>query len=200
MGDAENAALYLTSLAEAGPRSDPTAFRRDVEDISRQWAHRASFAEYSLGKLILQSIARAGRYRMYFPVEMVLMVKAIVTFEGVGNILLPGFDVAEVSRRHLNRIILQRFSPLRLGRETVTGLPELVDALAKTPRLITEGLHLVEQATRKPAENPFAGLRATLFGGACLVAGAILAGFGGPWPVWVLLLAVGILLPLRRGQ
>jgi ubiquinone biosynthesis protein len=198
MGDAENAALYLTSLAEAGPRSDPIAFRRDAEDISRQWSHRASFAEYSLGKLILQSIARAGRYRMYFPVEMVLMVKAIVTFEAVGNILLPGFDVAEVSKKHLNRIILQRFSPLRLARETVTGLPELIDALAKTPRLITEGLHLVEQATQKPAENPFAGLRATLFGGACLVAGAILAGFGGPWPVWVLLLAVGILLPLRR--
>ena len=63
-----------------------------------------------------------------------------------------------------------------------------------------EGLRLVEDATKRPAENPFAGMRATLFGGACLIAGAIVAGFGGPWPIWAILFAAGILLPLRRGQ
>jgi hypothetical protein len=48
------------------------------------------------------------------------------------------------------------------------------------------------------SENPFAGIRATLYGGFCLVSGAILATFGGPWPLWALLLAIGLLLPLRR--
>ena len=65
---------------------------------------------------------------------------------------------------------------------------------------MSEGLRLMEQATRQPAENPFAGMRATLLGGFCLVAGAILAGSGGPWPLWVALLVAGILLPLRRGR
>jgi hypothetical protein len=32
------------------------------------------------------------------------------------------------------------------------------------------------------------------------VAGAILAGFGGPWPIWAVLLIIGLLLPLRRGK
>jgi ubiquinone biosynthesis protein len=198
MGDAENAAHYLGTLAESGPGSDPVAFRRDVEDICRRWSQRSRFADFSLGRLIMQSVTRGAHHRMYFPVEMVLMVKAIVTFEAVGHILLPGFDVAKISKRHLNRILIERFGPLRLAQESLTSLPELFDALAKTPRLITEGLQLVEQATQRPAENPFAGLRATLFGGACLVAGAILAGFGGPWPVWAALLAAGLLLPLRR--
>jgi hypothetical protein len=89
---------------------------------------------------------------------------------------------------------------LRLAQESLTALPELVDTLAKTPRLVTEGLRLMEQATRRPAENPFAGMRATLLGGFCLVAGAILAGSGGPWPLWVALLVAGILLPIRRGR
>ena len=198
MGDAENAAHYLSTLAEVGPGSDPVAFRRDVEDICRRWSQRSRFSDFSLGRLIMQSVTRGAHHRMYFPVEMVLMVKAIVTFEGVGHILLPGFDVAKMSKRHLNRILIERFGPLRLAQESLTSLPELFDALAKTPRLITEGLQLVEQATQRPAENPFAGLRATLFGGACLVAGAILAGFGGPWPIWAALLAAGLLLPLRR--
>ncbi len=199
-GDAESAAGYLAAIAEVGPRSDLRGFRRDVEDICRQWSQRARFDSFSLAKLILQSIARGAAHRVYFPMEMVLMVKAIVTFEAVGNLLKPGFDVAKASRRHVNRVILERFGPIRLAQESLTALPELIDALAKTPKLLTEGLRLVEKTTSQPPENPLAGVRATLFGGACLIAGAILAGFDGPWPVWVALLVVGVLLPLRRGK
>jgi len=130
--------------------------------------------------------------------EMVLMVKAIITFEAVGHILQPGLDVAALSRRYVTQVLIERLGPLHLAHEGLTGLPQLAEALMKTPRLITEGLLLVEQATHRPAENPFAGMRATLYGGSCLVAGAILASFGGPWPLWAILLAVGLLLPLRR--
>jgi ubiquinone biosynthesis protein len=175
-------------------------FRRDVEEVCRHWAHRSRFGQASLAELILQSVGKGARHRMYFPVEMVLMVKAIVTFEAVGRQLLPDFDVTNVSRKHMNRILLERFGPLKLTRESLTALPELFDTLAKTPRLVSEGLRLMEQATRQPAENPFAGMRATLLGGFCLVAGAILAGSGGPIWLWAALLVAGILLPLRRGR
>jgi ubiquinone biosynthesis protein len=198
--DAENAANYLALIAESGPKSDQLAFRRDVEEVCRHWSHRSRFSQYSLAELILQSIAKGARHRMYFPVEMVLMVKAIVTFEAVGRLLLPDFDVLELSRRHVNRILLERFGPLRLAQGSLTALPELADTLAKAPRLVSEGLRLMEQATKKPSENPFAGMRATLLGGFCLVAGAILAGTGGPWFLWVALLVAGILLPMRRGR
>jgi len=198
-GDAETAANYLCAIAESGPRSDLRGFRRDVEELCRQWSHRTRFAEFSLARLILRSVARGARHRVYFPVEMVLMTKAIVTFEAVGNLLVPGFDVAQASRKHAGRILLQRFGPLRLAQESLTALPELADALAKTPRLLTEGLRLIERATRPPAENPLSGLRSTVFGGSCLVAGAVLAGFGGPWPIWAGLFVVGTFLALRRG-
>ncbi len=61
---------------------------------------------------------------MYFPVEMVLMVKALVTFEGVGQILQPGFDVAAVSQKHVNAIFMQQFSPWRLAKDSLRGAPE----------------------------------------------------------------------------
>ncbi len=200
MGEAESAARSLTALAQTTTGSDPAGFRREVEDLCRQWAHRARFEQFSLGRLILESIGRAARHRLYFPVEMVLMVKAIVTFEAVGHMLMPGLDVAGLSRRYVTQILLERLDPLHLARQGLSELPELADALAKTPRLITEGLLLVEQATHRPAENPFAGMRATLYGGFCLVAGAILAGFGVPWPLWAFLLLVGLLLPLRSSR
>jgi ubiquinone biosynthesis protein len=199
MGDAENAARYLTALAEPGPGSDKKGFTRAVEEISRRWHRAANFEDFSIGQLILESVGHGGQFRMYFPVEMVLMVKAIVTFEGVGHLLKPGFDVAGVSRRHVNRLFLRQFSPLRLAKEGLRGAPELVDALVKAPMLITEGLRVLEQTTRQPAENPFTGIRGTVLAGFCLVAGAILAASEGPVLLWIGLFALGLILALRRG-
>ncbi len=199
MGDAENAARYLAALAEAGPNGDPTGFRREVEEIGRRWRRHATFEEFSVGRLILESVARGGHYRMYFPVEMVLMVKALVTFEGVGHILRPGFDVAEVSRPHIQRIFLSQFSPLRLVREGIRGAPEIMDALVKAPLLVTEGIQVLEKSIRRPPESPLTGVRATLLAGFCVVAGAILASSGVAWPFWSAFFAIAILLAWRRG-
>ena len=136
---------------------------------------------------------------MYFPVEMVLMVKALITFEGVGQALLPGFNVAEVSERHIRRIFIRQFSPLRLVQEELRGAPDLLDALMRVPQLVTEGLRVLEKTTRRPAENPLSGIRGTLIAGFCLVAGAIIMAFGGAWQIWGALFGVALLLAVRRG-
>jgi len=198
MGDADNAARYLTAIATPGPGANPAGFRRDCTEISNRWKRASSFEEYSLGQLILDSLSRGAQYRMYFPVELVLMVKALVTFEGVGHVLLPGFDVAEVSKRHIRTLFIHQFSPLRLLAEGMRGAPDLVDALAKMPLLVTDGLRVLEKVARQPAENPLKGLRGTLIAGSCLVAGAISMGFGAPWPVWGGLFVIAFFLAIRR--
>jgi len=197
-GDAENAARYLAAVAEPARGGDPLGFRREVTEISRRWRRHATFREFSLGRLVLESLSRGARYRMYFPVELVLMVKALITFEGVGHVLLPGFDVAEVSRRHIREIFLLQFSPLRVLQEELRGAPDLVDALVKVPLLVTEGVRVLEKSTRRAPENPFAGVRGTLMAGFCLVAGAILMAFGGAWPLWAALFGLAPVLALRR--
>jgi ubiquinone biosynthesis protein len=200
MGDSDNAARYLTAIAEPGPGANPTGFRREVEEISRRWARHSKFEDFSIAQLILQSVGKAGQFRMYFPMEMVLMVKALVTYEGVGHLLKSGFDVAAVSKQHINRIFISQFSPLRIAREGLRGAPELVEALVKAPMLVTEGLRYLEQTTQAPAENPLSGVRGTLFAGFCLVAATILISFGGPWPLWASLLLLSLLLILRRAR
>lgn len=198
MGDAEGASRYLAAVAVPGPGADPTGFRREVTEISQRWYQNANFKGFSLAQLVMQSVNLGAVYRMYFPVEMVLMVKALVTFEGVGQILKPGLDVAAVSQKHVQAIFIQQFSPFTLARQGLRNAPEVIQALAKAPMLITEGLRLLEQTTRRAPENPFAGLRGTIFGGFCMLAGAVLAGAGGPWPVWGTLFAVGLLAALHR--
>lgn len=199
MGDAEGAARYLAAIAIPGPGADPKGFRREVTEILLRFNRASSFRDFSLAQLIMRSVNLGAQHRLYFPVEMVLMVKALVTFEGVGQILKPGLDVAAVSRAHASSIFRSQFSPQNLMQQMLRAAPDILEAVAKGPSLITEGLRLLEQATQRP-ENPLAGLRGTLFGGFCMVAGAILAGAKGPWPAWSVLFVVGIVAALHRSR
>jgi hypothetical protein len=114
--------------------------------------------------------------------------------------LLPGFDVAAVSQRHIRAIFLHQFSPFRLLKEELRSAPDLMEALVKAPLLVTEGLQVLDRATRQRTENPFAGIRGTLIAGFCLVAAAILMAFRGPWPLWSMLFVAALLLALHRDE
>jgi len=200
MEDFERASRYLAAVSRTGPRSDVLGFRTAVKEVARRWRTRATFEDFSLALLMLECFQLGARYRLYFPVEMVLMVKALITFEGVGYLLDPDFNVAEVSERHVGRIFRLEFSPVRLFREAVRAAPDLFDAIFKMPLLVSEGLSVLEERSRKPVHEPFSGTRATIFGGFCLVSGAILLALDGPWVVSLILLALGLMLPFRRGQ
>ena len=209
MGDAEGAARYLSAVAEPSRRADIAGFRRAAIDVSKRWqaAQRSAFetpragraaAQGSLAQLILESIALGGRYRMFFPVEMVLMVKALVTFEGVGSLLTPGFDIASVSRRHVASVLLEGLSPLRVVRDSMRLAPELLDALSQAPLLVTEGLRILEHSNRAQDPHPATITGYALFGGLALVAGAVVIGTDGPWPVSVGLFVLAAVSALRR--
>ena len=197
-GDAESAARYLSAAASPARGADTAGFRREVTEISGRWRSAASFDSFSLAQLVLESVTAGARYRMYFPVEMVLMVKALITFEGVGQQLLPGIDIARVSRGHIRRIFLEQFSPIRIIREELRSAPDLVDALTKLPLLVTEGARVLERATRAPAHSPLGGVRGALLSGFALLSAALLVALRGPWPAALVLVVLALLLAARR--
>ena len=180
-GDVENAARYLLDMARVGEGGDPQGFRRAVSDMARHFLMRSKQGSISLAQVILQSLSLGGRYRVFFPVEMTLMVKALVTFEGVGRTLDPDLDVVSVSRRHVQRIFRERFNPLTLGSEMLSNAPELVDVALRLPQLLTSGVaHLEESLTDQPPSDPLSGVRSSVIAGACIVGGVISVVQGGP--------------------
>jgi ubiquinone biosynthesis protein len=199
MEDFDNAARHLSSVAHTEIRSDVLGFRRSVKELCRKWRRAATLEDFSLAQLILESVRLGARYKMYFPVEMVLMVKALVTYEGVGYLFDPEFNVITVSQRHVNRIFRAQLSPMRLFREGLRGAPDLVDAVVKLPILISESVRLLEERSLRRPESPVRGLRGTLLGGFLILSGTILAALEGPMALWIALLACGVIIALRRG-
>ena len=120
------------------------------------------------------------------------MVKALVTFEGVGRTLDPDLDVVAVSRRHVQRIFRERFSPFTLGSELLSNAPELVDVALELPQLLTSGVAQFEETlTDEPPSDPLAGLRSSVLAGACIIGGVIAAVQGGPLWLSIPLFVIG---------
>jgi ubiquinone biosynthesis protein len=196
-GDVESAARYLLEMARVGEDGDPQGFRRAVSDMARHFLMRSKQGSVSLAQVILQSLSLGGRYRVFFPVEMTLMVKALVTFEGVGRTLDPDLDVVAVSQRHVRQIFRERFDPWTVGSEMMSSAPELIDVALKLPRLLTSGVSYLEDSlTEQPATDPFSGLRSGILAGALLIGGVISAVQGGALWLTLVLFGVGGVLAL----
>ena len=195
-GDVERATRYLLGMARLGEGADPQGFRRAVGDLVRRFRMQGSRSELSVAQLILESLSLGGKYRIFFPVEMTLMVKALITYEGVGRTMEPELDITAVSRRHVEHIFHRRFDPRKVSQELMSGAPELVDLAVDLPQLLAEGAGFVKERLNRPPPSraPLEGLRSGILAGAFVVGGSIAAVGGGPWFLWGPLFAAGLLL------
>jgi len=196
-GDPESAARYLTSLTIPGKGADIEGFRRAASDLYTRWLTSPNIKDFSLAQVILQSVLLAGRYRIQYPGEIILMVKALVTIEGVGYIFDPEIDIPSAAREHVRSILLHEFNPLNIIRDSALILPEMMDVLRKSPLILTEGINRLEANLKRPPAGPLNGVRSTLLAGFCLLAGVTLLALSGPWYVWTALFLIAVILAVR---
>jgi ubiquinone biosynthesis protein len=196
-GDPESAARYLASLTLPGKNSDVEGFRRAASDMYARWLMTPNIKDFSLAQVILQSVLMAGHYQIQYPGEIILMVKALVTIEGVGHIFDPEIDIPSAARKHVTYILMQEFNPINLVRDSALVLPEMVDVLRKSPLILTQGMNALEANLKRSPPGPLNGVRGTLLAGFCLLAGAVILAFNGPWYAWAGLFIIAFLLAIR---
>ena len=201
-GDAAAAARQLAALADAGKGSDIDGFRQAVEDLNRRWLRTPTFHEFSVGQLVLQSVAQAGKYRIRYPGEIILMVKALVTVEGVGNLLEPGVNITEVSVKHIRKILIRQYNVLNIAKDILLVLPELLDVLQRSPLVLSQGLRYMESSFKSKRQGPLTDVIGTVFAIGLLLAAAIMAAGNVHWIVWggliLIAFSVAVIERVRR--
>ncbi len=195
--DIEGAVKYLSALARVDEDSDLPGFRRALADLSRRFVMHSAEGGFSVARLILESIGLGGRYRVFFCVELVLMVKALITFEGVGQMLNSRLDVVAMTRQHVDRIFREqyRFAELtgELLRHTLRTTPEVIDFVTHLPELLSEQLRALQEPPLPP-RKPVTGVSGSIVAGACLMSGVLALLTGGPPVLWIALFLLAIWL------
>lgn len=173
LGDVEGAARYMALLSIPGKKGDVEGFKKAYKKIAKAWLRNPDFNSYSMGRLIYESTKLGAEFHMYFPIETILMVKAIVTFEGVGNVIQPGVDIAKLSRKHMRRLLIKGINPLELFRNTLQNAPEFIDMLSKSPHLLVEITRRAEVELNKKKVDSNLSIKRTLLAGFFFLGGCI---------------------------
>ena len=156
--DTDRVIRALEALDIRGEPLDPRGFRRDVGELVASYSE-LTLDTIDLGPLLRELIGFIRTHHLHIPPDLVLLIRSLVTIEGVGRTLDPHFDIA----RQLDAV------PPRPGAAAVPSLPDLEPDAAHhrrppahrhAPARPAQPVARLDQARRAEGALRPAGLRA----------------------------------------
>ena len=138
--DAEAVIDVLLEWAGASLEIDEPRLQQDIGAFVDAY-RGVPLKELRIGAMLGDVTSILRDHGLTLPSDLVLMIKAFLTLEGMGRQLDPDFDMAAETRPYLERVVLQRYAPrsiVRRGRRTVNGA---IDLIGDLPRDLKRLLH-----------------------------------------------------------
>jgi ubiquinone biosynthesis protein len=122
--DAEGIAEAMLAIGRPTKKIDYEAFRAHVRHIAERHLGRP-LKEIQASAVMRDIIGGAIKFDIEIPPELTMMIRAMMTVEGVGKEIHPELDLFGVAKPYLTKIILQRYHPARMGMELLRGAGRL---------------------------------------------------------------------------
>ena len=129
----EKAAFCVLNLAKVkNDNLDRDAFAKDMGDLIRTYFY-GSLKDIKIKNLLNDIISLMRRHKVYFRENNYLLVKALITMEGVGEALDPNFNATEEIKPFIMHFYKKNFS-ISAFLAKASELPkEVVDFLSQFP-------------------------------------------------------------------
>lgn len=137
-GDIDRVIDSVIALTGANPsiaadrdlRADAWEFIAQFEAVSLDQLH--------MGSLLSEFFERIRRHRLTCPADIMYLIKAVTTIEGVGEALCPTFDIVSHVRPHMERLIRRRYGFGAMRRRVERGSIAWAELTETIPRYIRE--------------------------------------------------------------
>lgn len=87
-----------------------------------------------IGRLLTEFVAILTTHGIRYPADLMLLIRAIVTLEGVGREIDPAFNLAVHLQPFVEQQMRQRYSPERLGEKLASEAKAMVGIMSSLPR------------------------------------------------------------------
>jgi len=112
--DLDRFVRYLLVIGKPLVPFDRRSFRNDallfIDTYSGLGKHRLE-----VGKMLGQFLELLRQYKIQIPSDLVLLMKAIITIEGVGLMLYPSYNIMETLEPYVTRLIDRQLQPTELA-------------------------------------------------------------------------------------
>jgi ubiquinone biosynthesis protein len=191
--DVDELARLAVDIARPAGDVDVRALSQDLSGLIDAYTD-LPLGELSMTEVLTEIVATAARHHLSIPSHLMLLIKAIVTIEGVGRQLDPDFKIVEHAAPLAERLWRIEASPRAVAGRVGQGLQDTIAAIQRLPahldtigRKVRDGRleiqfvhrnldHFVREMDRSSNRLSFAVVIGSLIVGSSVV---IQAGVGG---------------------
>ena len=207
--DAEGAADQLLRMGIAGPQTDQVGLTRALRRLLRK------FSGLPLKEIVASEVLNGVQpliyeYKLQVPTDYWLLIKTLVTMEGVGKALSPNFDVFAASAPQVQRFLIKEALPQSWAPGIFRQAMSWVTLVSLFPhqatrvmgRLEASDLELrvqvpeIHQATRESSSSTNRTVMAILVGAMVIALAMLLPSLdlaSWPWSVVTWLIVIGFM-------
>lgn len=129
-----DAELVATTLIDWSETQDTVsdALRADIVEFIEHY-HGVPLEKLDMGEMIGEITAVLRNHRLMLPADLVLMLKAFITMEGMGRSLDPDFDMAGEAAPIIEEVLKKHYSPVNVARRMQHSLAETLKMLGSLP-------------------------------------------------------------------
>lgn len=114
---------------------DISELELDVEELLDSYYGR-TLKQISITRLMNEVFDILKKYNIMLPSNFALLLKSILTIEGVGRNLDPDFNIFDVAKPFVKDLARQRYNPGNLAREALLSIEEISRSFMLIPKLI----------------------------------------------------------------
>ena len=140
--DAARVVDVIQALAHPTEAVDRVTLRADVSDFVSSY-YGIPLEQLHVGRMLSDFIALVSRHHLRCPPDLMLLVRAMVTLEGVGRVLQPEFNLAEELAPFVERLVRRRYDPRRMAERVWNDVAGVAGAIHSLPGHLTRALERV---------------------------------------------------------
>ncbi len=143
-GDLDRVIDVVIAMTDADPMiAMNRAFRADVWEFIGYFQN-ITLGSLHMGRLLQEFFDKLQRHRLRCPADIVFLIKALTTIEGVGESICPEFDIIAEARPSLEKLLHRRYSlgALRMRvQNSMIAYAEMAEDIPRQFKMLLTAAH-----------------------------------------------------------
>lgn len=142
----QDTTLIINGLLEFGVvnnQVDKRKLRKDIEKLKDKY-YQLSFSQINITDAVTEIIKVVQDHKIKVPAEFGIMVKALITTEGIAQQLSPHLSIVEVAEPLGKEILKNKYNYNKLSKNLILLISDNLNAIINLPKQLNNLLNLLE--------------------------------------------------------
>jgi len=130
--DVDDAVRLVEEMGNPSRPIDDVLLHADVQDFVETY-YGVELARLNVGSMLSDFVSILAQHGLRCPADLMLLIRAIVTLEGVGRRIDPQFNLAAELAPYVERLVKRRYDPKRVAARAFADFRVLLSAVHDLP-------------------------------------------------------------------